>query len=52
MEEIEFSRLTKLGIDVDDPTDLAVSGAVESYDRVYDKVNTKTPRYELDAACV
>lgn len=44
VEEIEFSKLNKLSYDIDDPTDIAVLGAAEHYDRQFDKVNTKAPR--------
>eukprot|EP00048_Salpingoeca_helianthica_P015433 m.226756 g.226756 ORF g.226756 m.226756 type:complete len:538 (-) comp17028_c0_seq1:135-1748(-) len=44
VEEIEFSRLTKLACDPDDPKDLLTCGAVAQYDRSFDKLTTKAPR--------
>jgi hypothetical protein len=45
VEEIEFSKLSKLTVDVDEPTDLKFCGSAEQYDHSFDKINTKTPRY-------
>ncbi|KAF9170366.1 hypothetical protein BGX21_009114 [Mortierella sp. AD011] len=41
LEEIEFSRLNKLQFEVEEPEDVATHGAVASYDKAYDRVNTK-----------
>ncbi|KAF8934601.1 eukaryotic translation initiation factor 3 subunit D [Dissophora ornata] len=41
LEEIEFSRLNKLQFEVEDPEDIALHGAVATYDKAYDRVNTK-----------
>eukprot|EP00123_Amoebidium_parasiticum_P009045 comp19189_c1_seq1/m.21899 comp19189_c1_seq1/g.21899 ORF comp19189_c1_seq1/g.21899 comp19189_c1_seq1/m.21899 type:complete len:559 (-) comp19189_c1_seq1:423-2099(-) len=41
LEEIEFSRLSKLALDVNDPEDVITAGAVEYYDKTYDRVSTK-----------
>ena len=44
IEEIEFSRLSKLSWDVEEPKDLLLCGAVNMYDRQYDKISTKATR--------
>lgn len=45
LEQIPFANFTKLSFAVNDqPEDLLVCGAVESYDRTYDRVNPKTQR--------
>ncbi|KAF8950947.1 hypothetical protein CPC16_012207 [Podila verticillata] len=41
LEEIEFARLNKLQFEVNDPEDIALYGAVATYDKAYDRVNTK-----------
>ncbi|KAF9339909.1 hypothetical protein BGZ91_004250 [Linnemannia elongata] len=41
LEEIEFSRLNKLQFEVADPEDIAQYGAIATYDKAYDRVNTK-----------
>ncbi|KAF9898917.1 hypothetical protein BX616_003457 [Lobosporangium transversale] len=41
LEEIEFSRLNKLQFEVEEPEDIALYGAVGTYDKAYDRVNTK-----------
>ncbi|KAG0319948.1 hypothetical protein BGZ99_004830 [Dissophora globulifera] len=41
LEEIEFSRLNKLQFEVDSPEDIALHGAVGTYDKAYDRVTTK-----------
>lgn len=45
LEEIEFSRLGKLRLDVDteDPEEVAQYGFVSEYDRSYDRVSTRNP---------
>ncbi|KAE8783264.1 eukaryotic translation initiation factor 3 subunit D-like [Hordeum vulgare] len=45
LEQIPFANFTKLSFAVNDqPEDLLVCGAVDSYDRAYDRVNPKTAR--------
>ncbi|KAF9942647.1 hypothetical protein BGZ67_000461 [Mortierella alpina] len=44
LEEIEFSRLNKLQFEVEEPEDIALYGAVASYDKAYDRVNTKAEK--------
>ncbi|KAF9426094.1 hypothetical protein BGZ76_002909 [Entomortierella beljakovae] len=41
LEEIEFSRLNKLQFEVDEAEDIALYGAIATYDKAYDRVNTK-----------
>ncbi|KAF9092398.1 hypothetical protein BGX29_010484, partial [Mortierella sp. GBA35] len=41
LEEIEFSRLNKLQFEVNDPEDIALYGSIGTYDKAYDRVNTK-----------
>lgn len=42
LEEMDFPRLSKLNLPgVSDPVDLHVCGALEYYDRLYDRVNCK-----------
>ncbi|XP_059658988.1 eukaryotic translation initiation factor 3 subunit D-like [Cornus florida] len=43
LEQIPFSTITKLSFSVPEPEDLLLCGALESYDRSYDRV---TPRNE------
>jgi translation initiation factor 3 subunit D len=45
LEEIEFSRLGKLRLDVDttEPDEIAQYGFVSEYDKTYDRVTTKAP---------
>ncbi|KAK7053994.1 eukaryotic translation initiation factor 3 subunit D, partial [Favolaschia claudopus] len=44
LEEIEFHRLAKLRLDVDDPVDLNSYGRLFAYDKSYDRITTKTER--------
>ncbi|KAF5371200.1 hypothetical protein D9758_004095 [Tetrapyrgos nigripes] len=44
IEEIEFNRLGKLRLDVDEPEDLDSYGRLFAYDKSYDRVTTKTER--------
>ncbi|KAL8279254.1 hypothetical protein RQP46_008291 [Phenoliferia psychrophenolica] len=46
LEEIEFSRLAKLRLDVDtlEPETLSSHGFLYEYDKAYDRVNTKTEK--------
>lgn len=42
LEEMDFPRLAKLSLPgVEDPTDVYVCGALEYYDRTYDRINCK-----------
>ncbi|EJD43590.1 translation initiation factor eIF-3, subunit D [Auricularia subglabra TFB-10046 SS5] len=52
LEEIEFSRLTKLRLEVDEPEQLSSYGKVYPYDKAYDRVTTKLekPLQILDRA--
>ncbi|KAJ1308440.1 hypothetical protein OPQ81_004145 [Rhizoctonia solani] len=44
LEEIDFPRLSKLRLDVDDPETLESYGKVYAYDKSYDRINTKNER--------
>ncbi|KAJ7639503.1 eukaryotic translation initiation factor 3 subunit D [Roridomyces roridus] len=44
LEEIEFHRLAKLRLDVDDPVDLDSYGRLFAYEKSYDRITTKTER--------
>ncbi|THV08139.1 translation initiation factor eIF-3 subunit D [Dendrothele bispora CBS 962.96] len=44
VEEIEFHRLAKLRLEVDEPEDLDTYGRLFAYDKTYDRVTTKTER--------
>ncbi|THH14307.1 hypothetical protein EW146_g6016 [Bondarzewia mesenterica] len=44
LEEIEFHRLAKLRLEVDDPDDLEVYGRLFPYNKTYDRITTKTER--------
>ncbi|KAK7437401.1 hypothetical protein VKT23_018646 [Stygiomarasmius scandens] len=44
IEEIEFHRLAKLRLEVDEPEDLDTYGRLFAYDKSYDRVTTKTER--------
>ncbi|KAF7789340.1 hypothetical protein EIP86_000284 [Pleurotus ostreatoroseus] len=44
LEEIEFHRLSKLRLEVDEPEDLDSYGRLFAYDKTYDRVTTKTER--------
>ncbi|KAF9365475.1 hypothetical protein BGX34_009904 [Mortierella sp. NVP85] len=50
LEEIEFSRLNKLQFEVDDPEDVALHGAIATYDKAYDRVTSKLekPLHQVD----
>ncbi|KAJ3407782.1 hypothetical protein CcCBS67573_g04551 [Chytriomyces confervae] len=43
-EEIEFNRMGKLFLDVDEPEDLSAHGKCLFYDKSYDRINTKTEK--------
>lgn len=42
IEEIDFVRLGKLSLKVDEPEDISTYGTLYEYDRTYDRVNVKT----------
>ncbi|KIP04896.1 hypothetical protein PHLGIDRAFT_108961 [Phlebiopsis gigantea 11061_1 CR5-6] len=44
LEEIEFHRLAKLRLDVDDPEDLESYGRLYAYEKSYDRITTKTEK--------
>ncbi|KAF8732570.1 hypothetical protein AX14_004181 [Amanita brunnescens Koide BX004] len=44
LEEIDFVRLSKLRLDVDEPEDLDMYGRIFAYDKTYDRVTTKSER--------
>ncbi|KAF8908327.1 eukaryotic translation initiation factor 3 subunit D [Mucidula mucida] len=44
LEEIEFHRLSKLRLQVDEPDDLATYGRLYAYDKTYDRISTKSER--------
>ncbi|KAJ2988351.1 hypothetical protein NUW54_g9142 [Trametes sanguinea] len=44
LEEIEFHRLAKLRLEVDEPEDLDTYGRVFPYDKAYDRITTKTEK--------
>ncbi|KAL5530367.1 hypothetical protein ACEPAF_6625 [Sanghuangporus sanghuang] len=44
LEEIEFHRLGKLRLEVDEPDDLESCGKIFPYDKTYDRITTKTER--------
>ncbi|KII94641.1 hypothetical protein PLICRDRAFT_148682 [Plicaturopsis crispa FD-325 SS-3] len=43
-EEIEFHRLAKLRLEVDEPEDLDTYGRLFAYDKSYDRITTKTEK--------
>ncbi|ORY22762.1 eukaryotic translation initiation factor 3 subunit 7 [Naematelia encephala] len=44
LEEIEFSRLTKLNLSVENPEDLESHGTIQAYDKAYDRINTRNEK--------
>ncbi|KAL1761171.1 eukaryotic translation initiation factor 3 subunit D [Schizophyllum commune] len=44
LEEIEFHRLAKLRLEVEEPEDLDSYGRLFAYDKTYDRITTKTER--------
>ncbi|KAH9915870.1 translation initiation factor eIF-3 subunit D, partial [Amylocystis lapponica] len=44
LEEIEFHRLAKLRLEVDDPEDLDTYGRLFAYDKSYDRITTKSEK--------
>ncbi|NXD32341.1 EIF3D factor, partial [Spelaeornis formosus] len=41
LEEIEFSRLSKLNLTVDQPEDIESHGSLQGYDKAFDRINTR-----------
>ncbi|KAH9855066.1 translation initiation factor eIF-3 subunit D [Lenzites betulinus] len=44
LEEVEFHRLAKLRLEVDEPEDLDTYGRVFPYDKTYDRITTKSEK--------
>ncbi|WVQ78203.1 eukaryotic translation initiation factor 3 subunit D [Cryptococcus sp. DSM 104549] len=44
LEEIDFTRLAKLNLSVEDPEDLEQYGTIQAYDKVFDRINTKNDK--------
>ncbi|KAF6761964.1 eukaryotic translation initiation factor 3 subunit 7 [Ephemerocybe angulata] len=44
LEEIEFHRLSKLRLEVDEPEELESYGRIFAYDKTYDRVTTKSEK--------
>ncbi|KAL4076273.1 translation initiation factor eIF-3 subunit D [Scleroderma citrinum] len=44
LEEIEFHRLAKLKLEVDDPENIDTYGRIFAYDKTYDRITTKTEK--------
>ncbi|TEB37080.1 eukaryotic translation initiation factor 3 subunit 7 [Coprinellus micaceus] len=44
LEEIEFHRLSKLRLEVDEPEELETYGRIFAYDKTYDRVTTKSEK--------
>ncbi|KIM63633.1 hypothetical protein SCLCIDRAFT_116892 [Scleroderma citrinum Foug A] len=44
LEEIEFHRLAKLRLEVDDPEDIDTYGRIFAYAKTYDRITTKTEK--------
>ncbi|KIR53284.1 eukaryotic translation initiation factor 3 subunit D [Cryptococcus gattii Ru294] len=44
LEEIDFNRLSKLSLTVEDPEDLASYGTVQAYDKAFDRINTRNEK--------
>lgn len=44
LEEVEFHRLSKLRLQVDDPEDVGSYGRLYAYDKNYDRITTKTEK--------
>ncbi|ETW84104.1 hypothetical protein HETIRDRAFT_472549 [Heterobasidion irregulare TC 32-1] len=44
LEEIEFHRLSKLRLEVDEPEDIESYGRLFPYNKAYDRISTKTER--------
>ncbi|KAI3854231.1 hypothetical protein MKW98_024654 [Papaver atlanticum] len=44
LDQIPFSTFSKLSFSVQDPEDLLVCGALETYDRTYDRINPKNEK--------
>lgn len=44
LEEITFTRLQKLSLNVQEPEDLSIHGTIYSYNKTFDAVNTRSER--------
>ena len=44
LEEIDFSRLSKLRLEVEDPEDISSYGTLYEYDRAYDRVSVRAEK--------
>lgn len=44
LEEIDFSRLNKLSLSVDEPENLESYGTLQGYDRTFDRINTRNEK--------
>lgn len=44
LEEIEFGRLAKLNLAVDEPEDLESHGTLQGYDKTFDRINVRTEK--------
>ncbi|KAI0774543.1 eukaryotic translation initiation factor 3 subunit 7 [Fomes fomentarius] len=44
LEEVEFHRLAKLRLEVDDPEDIETYGRVYPYEKTYDRITTRTEK--------
>ncbi|KAE8226264.1 hypothetical protein CF319_g1124 [Tilletia indica] len=49
LEEIDFTRMTKLRLDVEEPEDLAAHGTLYEYDRSFDRINSVRFQQPLQA---
>ncbi|KAK0520870.1 hypothetical protein OC834_006873 [Tilletia horrida] len=49
LEEIDFARMTKLRLEVDEPEDLAAHGTLYEYDRSFDRINSVRFQQPLQA---
>ncbi|KAK0542721.1 hypothetical protein OC846_002092 [Tilletia horrida] len=49
LEEVDFARMTKLRLDVEEPQDLASHGVLYEYDRSYDRINSVRFQQSLQA---
>nr|ODN81272.1 eukaryotic translation initiation factor 3 subunit D [Cryptococcus depauperatus CBS 7841]ODN99732.1 eukaryotic translation initiation factor 3 subunit D [Cryptococcus depauperatus CBS 7855] len=44
LEEIDFNRLAKLNLSVDEPEDLDSYGNLQAYDKTFDRINTRNEK--------
>ncbi|CAD6974675.1 unnamed protein product [Tilletia controversa] len=49
LEEVDFTRMTKLRLDVDEPEELAAHGTLYEYDRSFDRINSVRFQQPLQA---